>query len=183
MSQSHPGESAHHGELDPLLAFNAELAAAEFPQNPAHPTPSAAAAPSEDASTLRRRVELAERSLERARIEICALKSDLATLVTAVDDIKKRLSRRPEAGVPPPPARVPPRRGLLKVAALLLVCLMIGAAMWSLAPGMIEAPGRPTSEPSAFVETPTSVGTPTVDPGSATAAPAPDPAERDSVPR
>ena len=43
MPQSRPGESDHHGELDPLLAFNAELAAAKSPQKPVDPAPLAAA--------------------------------------------------------------------------------------------------------------------------------------------
>ena len=144
MSQSRPGESDHHGELDPLLAFNAELAAAESPQKPVDPTPAAARSRTDDVSPLRLRLDHAERSLDRALIEISALKSDLATLVTAVDDIKKRLSRRPEAVVVAPPVRVPPRRGLLKVVGIALLCLTIGAAMWSLASAMLLEVPPPT---------------------------------------
>jgi len=165
VSQSRPGESEHHAELDPLLAFNAELAAAESPQKPVDPTPPAAAPQAEDAAPLRLRLDQAERSLERARIDISALKSDLATLVTAVDDIKKRLGRRPEAVAAPPPVRVPPRWGVLKSAAVVILCLTIGAAaMWSLT-SMIEAPESkpiesqssmtpPALEPAAVVPTP-----------------------------
>ncbi len=121
MSQSQPGESDHHGELDPLLAFNAELTAAESSQNPVNPPLPAAGPRAEDVAPLRLRLDHAERSLDRARIEISALKSDLATLVSAVDDIKKRLSRRPDIVAAPQPVRVPPRRGLLKALAAALI--------------------------------------------------------------
>jgi len=142
VSQSHPGESDDHGALDPLLAFNAEFAAAESSPKPVVSTASVAAPQPEDVAPLRLRLDQAERSLDRARIEISALKSDLATLVTAVDDIKKRLSRRLEAVVVPQPVRPPPRRGLLKVVGIALLCLTIGAAaMWSLATAdVIELP-------------------------------------------
>lgn len=141
MSQSHPGESDDHGEHDPLLAFNAEFAAAESTPKPVISTASVAAPEAEDVALLGRRLDQAERSLDRARIEISAVKSDLATLVTAVDDIKKRLSRRPERVVVPPPVRVPPRRGLLKVVGIALLCLTLAAALWALAPAsVIELP-------------------------------------------
>lgn len=141
MSQSHPGGSDHHGDLDPLLAFNAELTAAESPANLVNPTPPAAGPSAEDVAPLRLRLDHAERSLDRARIEISALKSDLATLVTAVDDIKKRLSRRPEVAAALPPVPAPRRGGVLEVVGIALLCLTIGAAMWSLAPGdIIEVP-------------------------------------------
>lgn len=136
MSQSHPGASDHHGELDPLLAFNAELTAAESPANLVNPTPPAAGPPAEDVRPLRLRLDHAERSLDRARIEISALKSDLATLVTAVDDIRKRLSRRPEVSVAPQSAPVAPR-GLLKATGTALLYLTLAAAMWSLASAMM----------------------------------------------
>jgi hypothetical protein len=70
---------------------------------------------------LRLRLDQAERSLDRAQSEIAALKSNLATLVTAVDEIKKRLSRRPEAVPAPPPVREPPQRGLLRAMIALLI--------------------------------------------------------------
>ena len=167
MSQSRPGESDHHAELDPLLAFDAELAAAESPPKSVDPTPLAVAPQADDALPLHLRLDQAERSLERARIEIAALKSDLATLVTAVDDIKKRLGRRPEAVAAPLPVQVPPRWGVLKGAAVVILCLTIGAAaMWSLSSTRtIEAPepkpiesessvAPPVPEPIASVPTP-----------------------------
>jgi hypothetical protein len=149
VSQSHPGEPEHQRDVDPLLAFNAEFAAAESAQKPTDPTPSPATPGTEDVSPVHARLEHAERSLERARIEISALKSDLATLVTAVDDIKKRLSRRPEPIAVAPPAQVAPRRGVLKIVALVLVCLTIGAGMWSLAAADII--GLPEPAPSDSV--------------------------------
>ena len=146
MSQSHPRES---DPLDPLLAFNTEFAAPESAQNPTNPAPAAARSHTDDVSPLRLRLDHAERSLDRARIEISALKSDLATLVTAVDDIKKRLSRRPEAVVVAPPVRVPPRRGLLKVVGIAFLCLAIGSAIWSMAPADVIEVSTPAPFDSA----------------------------------
>ena len=121
MSQLRPGASDHHGEPDPLLAFDAELAAAQSAPKPVDPAPPPAAPKADDALPLRLRLDQAERSLDRAQSEIAALKSNLATLVTAVDEIKKRLSRRPEVLAVPPPVRVPPQRGLLKAMIALLI--------------------------------------------------------------
>ena len=132
VSQSHSAESGHQGELDPLLEFNAELSAVESPVKPLDPPPAAAAAQTESAEPLRQRLEQAERSLDRARIEITSLKSDLATLVTAVDDIKKRLTRRPETVFAP--ATVPvPHRALGRVTAIVILVLTLGVAIWGLA--------------------------------------------------
>jgi hypothetical protein len=155
VSQLRPGESDHHGELDPLLAFDAELAAAESAPNTVDPAPPAAVAKADDSLPLRLRLDQAERSLDRAQSEIAALKSNVATLVTAVDEIKKRLSRRPEVVAAPPPVPVPRRGGLFKVAAALIVCLAIGAAMWSLASKMmIDAPEPPPTESESSLAPP-----------------------------
>lgn len=133
MSQSHLPGADNQGEPDPLLAFNAEFAAAESPEKHVDPPAPAEASPAEDASLLRPRLEQAERSLDRARIEIASLKSDLATLVTAVDDIKKRLSRRPEATVPPPVAKLPQRNGRGRPTLIAILFLTLGVAFWGAA--------------------------------------------------
>ena len=146
MSQSHTAESGRQGELDPLLEFNAELSAVESPAKPPDPASSAAAAQAESAEPLRQRLEQAERSLDRARIEITSLKSDLATLVTAVDEIKKRLARRPETVFAP--ATVPvPRRPLGRVTAIVILVLTLGVAVWGLACVVLtEIPEPPQME-------------------------------------
>ena len=95
------------------------------------------------------RLDQAQRSLDHAKSEIAALQSNLATLVSAVEEIKKRLSRRPEVAPVPLPAPRPPRVGVLKVAVVAIFCLALGAAMWALASGMIDSP-----EPLASAEAP-----------------------------
>ncbi len=131
MSQSRSAESGHQGELDPLLEFNAELSAVESPVKPLDPPSAVAAAPAESAESLRQRLEQAERSLDRARIEITSLKSDLATLVSAVDDIKKRLTRRPELVLAP--ATVPVQhRAFERVTTIVILVLILWVAIWGL---------------------------------------------------
>ena len=154
MSQSRTGQFGDHDALDPLAAFNAELAAADSPQRPVDsaqepvdPTPSADAPKADGVVPLRLRLAQAQLSLDHAKSEIAVLQSNLATLVTAVEEIKTRLSRRPEVAPAPPPVPRPPRAGLLKVVVVPLFCLAIGAAMWALASGMID-----TSEPATSAE-------------------------------
>jgi hypothetical protein len=150
VSQLRPEASDHHGELDPLLAFDAELAAAQSAPKPVDPAPPAAALKADEALPLRLRLDQTERSLDRAQGEIAALKSNLATLVTAVDEIKKRLSRRPEVVPVPQPVPEPRRGGLLKAAALAILCLTIGAAaMWSLASTTLSEAQEPNPFDSA----------------------------------
>ena len=132
MSQSHSAEPGHQGELDPLLEFNAELSAAESPVKPLDPASAAAAAQAESADPLRQRLDQAERALDRSLIEITTLKSDLATLVNAVDDIKKRLARRPETVFAPAAVPMPPL-ALGRVTAIVILVLTFGVAIWGLA--------------------------------------------------
>ena len=80
----------------PCSSSTRNSSAVESPEKPS--ISAGGGCPGRAAEPLRQRLEQAERSLDRARIEIAALKSDLATLVSAVDDIKKRLT-------PPAPAR------------------------------------------------------------------------------
>ena len=93
MSQPSPSQSR---EPDPLLEFFEEA----LPSRPVEPSELSEKQrdPSHDRDLLRR-VERAERQTERALIEITTLKSDMATLVSALDDIRKRLGR--SFGLPP----------------------------------------------------------------------------------
>ena len=184
MSQSHSAKSDNQGELDPLLAFNAELSAAESPEKPLNSPSPAGAPPAGEGAPLRLRLDQAERSLDRARIEIASLKSDLATLVTAVDDIKKRLSRRAEVVIAPPVAPVPHKRVLGRAAAMVILFLMIGGvAIWGVASvALLEIPEAPSLEPieteSSMPPAPAPVAVltpPAVDLQAASAAPAPPP--------
>jgi hypothetical protein len=145
VSQSHSGEFGDHDALDPLAAFNAELAAADSPQKPVDPPPSAAAPTTDGPVPLRLRLAQAQRSLDHAQGEIAELQLNVATLVSAVEEINKRLSRRPEVVPAPPPVPKPLRVDLLKIAVLPIICLAIGAALWALASGMIDSPEPVTS--------------------------------------
>jgi hypothetical protein len=110
-------------ESDPLLAFLEEHEKTSEP--PAAPTVPVA---SDD---LRTRVERAERQIERALIDITTLRSDLATLVSAVEDIRKGLSRPAERPAPVMPL---PARKMIgsRIIATILVLIALGAAMWGL---------------------------------------------------
>lgn len=111
-------------DLDPLSAFFAEH---EKPAERAEPAETAKDPPADD---LRVRVERAERQIERTLIDITTLKSDLATLVGAVDDIRKRMSRPPARppAVPLPPRKLPGRRAM----AVIIFLLTAGIALWGL---------------------------------------------------
>lgn len=140
MSQSHPAQFDNLDEIDPLLAFGAESPIAESPEKSPSPTSPAVAPPAEDASALLTRLGQTEQSLEQAQSEIAALKSDLRTLVATVDDIKKRLNRRPEVPVPALP-RVPHRSGFGWAAAMVILLVTLGAAIWgATAVALIEIP-------------------------------------------
>ena len=78
--------------------------------------------------------------LEKSRIEISTLKSDLATLVGAVDDIRKRQSRPAE----PPRTPLPPARASrTTIAAAAALILALGMAAW----GMLSMAAYDVAEP------------------------------------
>ena len=150
------------GELDPLLTFLVEpgaVDAAETPEKPADPAAAAAVAVDEELS---RRLGNAERQLERTRSEISALRTDLATLVSAVGDIRTRLSRPPERPALVVPVLPIPRRQLppARTIATIVVLVALGAATWSLLSATTdEPPGPPLleSESSTIIALPTVV--------------------------
>lgn len=184
VSQSNPAGYDHQGDVDPLLAFDEEAPPAESPEKPVNTAPSPAAAEEEDAAPLRQRLEHAERSLDRARIEISSLKSDLATLVSTVEDIKKRLKRRPEVILPPPVVRAPHRPALGRPAAMVILLLTLGVAIWGAASvALIEIPEPPAGETESSLSPPAgppppAVAIPAVEPQTANTAPAARPARR-----
>jgi hypothetical protein len=149
VSQPAPDDHSPVPDPDPLLEFFAEpeqatpAAAAPPTNHPAEPvvnaedTPPPAVAPVEPEPDpeLRRRLHRTERMLEKAQFEISALKSDVATLVTAIDDIKKRQSRPAEI-LPVPKTPIPPPR-LSRVAAAAvttigIILVLVVWVMWSL---------------------------------------------------
>lgn len=120
------------GEPDPLLTFIAETGATDPAETPEKPRNPATAPPRAAGDEFSQRLGHAERQLERAQIEISTVKTDLATLVSAVEDIRKRLSRpveKPARVVPMPARRVVRARTI----ATIFVLLALGAAMWGLA--------------------------------------------------
>ena len=152
-------------DVDPLLEFNAELEAAEaaeVPEIPADPAPVALAPPPDDVGALKQRLDSAERSLDRAFTDIGVLKSDFATLVTTIDDIRKRQSRKPEPDSVPGPVLVPPpspaltrRTSGATIAAVAILVAVLGAAVWrvsSLVTG--EAEEVVSGEPGAVSAAP-----------------------------
>ncbi|HJU43650.1 MAG TPA: hypothetical protein VJ691_12570 [Vicinamibacterales bacterium] len=88
MPQPNP---ADQNDSDPLLDF--------FAEHEKRPEPPVAAKDAVPTADLRKRLERAERQIERALIDISSLKSDLATLVSALEDIRKRTSRPPDVTV------------------------------------------------------------------------------------
>ena len=174
MSQPQRSESQ---EPDPLLAFLEEQERTEVPSVPEVPdlpeVPAATAAADPPADVVRR----LERQVERTLIEITSLKSDLATLVSAVDDIKKRMSPASEGfrGASPvavegeggrarPRARAvalsPRRRPSPRAIAAIVMLLIAGAAVWGLVAAATYALAEPVpieSESLRIIELPPTV--------------------------
>lgn len=122
MPQPQPNES------DPLLAFFEEQ------ETPADAVQLTEAAKDPAAGDLRVRVERSERQLERALIDISTLKSDQAKLVSAVEDIRRRLSRSPVQSAPVAALSVaPPKGGRARTVAAILTLIALGAAVLGLA--------------------------------------------------
>jgi hypothetical protein len=160
-------------EPDPLLAFFAEpsetsssskghtAASPEKPAEFAQPTPpvepvKAVAPPQQVPEDLRLRVDRAERLVERSLIEITTLKSDLATLVGAVDDIKKRQSR-PTVAPPQPGKRMSPWRAALAAVVLLTFATLAWGLVTVVSedraePPPIESESEPAVVPAPVVE-------------------------------
>lgn len=120
---SQPTRAEQQPDSDPLLAFCQEQETpAEPPQTAKDPEP---------ADGLRGRLDRAERQIEQVLRDIAKLKFDLATLVTAVDDIRKRQGRPVRT---PAPAVAPVRGKLvrLRTAASMVLLLAAGALLWGL---------------------------------------------------
>lgn len=123
MPQPQPNES------DPLLAFFVEQ---EKPADPVQLTEAAKDPPADD---LRMRVERTERQIERALIDISTLKSDQAKLVSAIEDIRKRLSRPPDKRAPVVAlsAAPLPKGARARTIAAIFALIALGAAVMGLA--------------------------------------------------
>ena len=159
-----PSDTQRHPsfESDPLLNFFSEHASAREPDAPSGPAipekPQQSAqpvgpvqkaepfAPRDDvAADLLHRLERIERLLDRSVIEIAALTSDLATLVTTVEDIKKgqALRETPVSAPPPHPnSRIPVVPAM--IAAVVLAA--VAASIW----GLISFAAYAAPEPPAI---------------------------------
>jgi hypothetical protein len=154
-------------DRDPLADFSAEPAAAP-PDNPETPRDSPPAVPAEPAlanSDLAVRLNRAERLLERTALEVSTLKSDLATLVSAVDDIKKRQSRRIERPLPSA-AALPARLSRAGTAVAAVVLMVVGFALWGVyAVTSDDAPAPPSEgRPAEPVRQPAPITSPSAAP-------------------
>lgn len=184
MSQTHTDPAADH---DPLMAFSIEQGAeAVAPAAPATTQtaaltqflPEESSDPAPASSTVR--LDQLERSLEQSRAELEGLKSTVATLVSAIDDIKKRQNHRPREN-PPPAAVVGPRRvPRTSAVAGVVLGLLLGVWIWTKLSNPYDATAKPPETTQSVAEEPivsATVGGPaaTVIPTAAIASPAPVP--------
>jgi hypothetical protein len=114
---------------DPLLGFSSEAPPVEphVAETKADRTPPPLAESGRTDDSVIGRVAELERQLERSLIEIANLRSDVATLVGALADMKKRQSE------PPKPASVPRTSTQLSRRATAMVAIivaMLGVAAW-----------------------------------------------------
>lgn len=120
-------------DTDPLLEFSIEPGQAQ----PAAGVEVAPPVPVEHASAesiaaMCARLDRLERSLDRSAVQVASLRSDVATLVGTIDDIKKRLSRRPaHAPVRLTPAVKRPRAPAVAGAVLGIALAVWGWTSWS----------------------------------------------------
>ena len=108
---------------------------------------------------LRHRLERAERLLDRSVNEVVTLKSDLAALVTVVEDIRKRPSRRKA------PVQLLPGQSAARISgvrAMTAAVVLAALATWGLvtfapdevseAPAAESEPAKPASVPPPLVD-------------------------------
>lgn len=152
--------SASPPDSDPLLCFETE-----HEVSPESPEPVVEPRTSDDPPKgltppiqLSERVDSLERGLAAANAEVALLRSDVATLVRAVDDIRTR-NRRPAAGSSTGPR---PARRTASVVAGLVIAVVAAGWLWM--------SNRASAEPIAPASSePTSQLPPTTDPAPATA--------------
>ena len=165
-------------DSDPLLAFSTEPGATPPVPSPSDPATQPVAA-TEDARRLLRapavdpliaRVDRLERALEDSKKQVSTLKSEVATLVRALSDIKKPMSR-PDAT----PTRAT-RSGMRTVAATvgIVIGLSLGIFTWLYLTGdadaTIAAPA-PLSTQGSVADPPPPVEVPTASEPPKTSAP------------
>src|SRR6185436_3859370 len=135
--------SQPHSDQDPLLEFSIEPGAAPVPlpppSEPAEPVASPVVSVASPGSTpsadqvehLRLRIDRLEKSVSESAQDLLALKSEVATLVGATADIRKRISRASPPAAPSSSPGRPPRRRLTPLAtAIAGVVLGVAAGVW-----------------------------------------------------
>ena len=145
------------------------LGVAASPENPAQSAPAVEPfergepVPPRDEviADLRHRLELAERLLNRSVNEVVTLKSDLATLVTMVEDIRKRPSRR-TALLQLLPGQSAARISGVQAMTAAVVLAALATGVWGLmtfasdevseAPAAESEPAKPVSVPPPLVD-------------------------------
>lgn len=134
-------------ESDPLLAFSQEHEHSPQPAETAKDPP---------ADDVRVRLDRVERQVERALIDITAAKSDLATLVSAVEEIRKRTSRPPDR--PSTVASLPARKAApARSVAAVVMLIGVAATIWGLVSAMtstVPAPPRLESKTAHIIGPP-----------------------------
>lgn len=113
MSQTEPGQTLCP---DPLLEFSTE------------PRPESCETPPPSTPPLDPRVDKVESSVDQLVDKVASLKAEVATLVGAIDDIKKRMAHRP---APPLPTRLAMPRSSSRSASA-VVGLVLGIAVATL---------------------------------------------------
>jgi hypothetical protein len=142
----------HPEEPDPLLAFSAE----QQEREPVEHAKTVQVSEGPAVTELRDRLDRTDRQVERALIDITTVKTDLATLVSAVEEIRRRQSRPHEMPAPVITTRARKTAGTRAVAAVVML-IGIGIAVWGLSAAMTyEAPQLPRleSRPSQITELP-----------------------------
>jgi hypothetical protein len=149
--------SASSPDSDPLLCFETEHEA-----KPESPEPVVETRTSTDQSEalappnpLTDRVGILEKALAASNAEVALLRSDVATLVRAVDDIRTR-SRKPAAGVVQAHSNA---RRTASVIAGLVVAVVVGGWLWmsnraSAEPMVPAAPVEDSAVPTVPASTP-----------------------------
>lgn len=121
---------------DPLLEFSDERGATESSAPPLEPAIQPVAAtedrpsiqqPPETSQALRTKVEHLERALDRSKEEVSSLKSEVATLVRTVADIRKQISRPAASAVV---AQSPARARTASAIAGLIIGAALGIGGW-----------------------------------------------------
>lgn len=166
-------------EIDPLFAFTSE--SPQLPEVPqptvAPPDPAAEAPPrppSPPPSIAFERIEQLERNVDESRAQIAAIKSEAATLVRAIEDIRKRMRHPVRLPMTPAP-RVPLWPQVASGVAAMVIGIAIGIGIWMRFTGGADLPVVSAAEaaPAATAPAPAEAAPEPVHPQPGTPVPPP----------